>query len=433
MKAAGGGKLKRVPESLGFKPSKMNQGELWATVGLGVMPKDVAADLTEGSEDAVASQDNRTYPLLKVKVADKKLGHKKRKTQAQAFFKESDRTPENRIEAGVQSSFKHEDFVLNIPSEYVAALCRSASKAMYDVAKGHFEWDGTQAQAYLADPSSAPFPADALPAVCDASAVRDASPGADALAYFAGLFTMDIPTARVATSRDALADQLLVLAFSAGFKVKGGKQKLLDRMLSDDTGPAAVSTASALIQSAEKTAAASAAAAKMHAAALGLSAEATAAAATTKADAMLRVAALSNDGRNAAAVYEKSGKRVLGQENFEVEVPPCLCADGDEAQIESPFGVDIFVSKGSLEAIQDYSADEPEPKKVPNTKPAAHAFLPFLRQYHGYEGNGDDISVSLDYDGKVAKVRSVMNVSVMIMVRMYEDAKAPPKFKLSLD
>ena len=263
------------------------------------------------------------------------------------------------------------------------------------------------------------FPTGAIPDICDASAIRDACPGVDALEYLAALLTMGVVGATKASTRDDLVDTLLLTATSNGFKPKGGgKEKLRTAMLSG-AAPGNKSynttTASALLKSAEKAA------------------TATETAATTKANAMLRVAELTNDGRNAAAVYEKSGKRVLDQENFEVEASPCLCDDEDESQTEFPFGVDIKASRDSLETIQDYSVDEPEYKKVANTKPAVHAFLPFLRQRYGFEGNGDGISVSLDYDGKVTKVRSVKNITLTIMVRMYEDTKDPPKFKLSLD
>ena len=417
-KERGAGKLTRLAESLGLAPHKVTNGELHVTVGLCVIPEGSAAPPEEDSEDAPGSQDHRVYPLLQVKLLNAKKPSKARSKESQLSFKESDRNPANRIEAGVLESFKHGDFPVGVPAAYVSALGKTVSAAMYDIGKDEFDWESDDVQAYLAQPSTVDFPTGLLPDICDISSIRDACPGVDALEYFAALLTMGVDGARKASTRDELVDSLLLMATSNGFKPKGGsKEKLRTAMLSGaapGNNAGNPTTASALLKSAEKAA------------------TATATAATTKANAMLRVAELANDGRNAAAVYEKSGKRVLEQENFELEVSPGLCDNEDEAQIEFPFGVDINVSKDSLETIQDYSVDDPLHKKVANTKPAAHVFLPFLRQYHGFEGDGDGISVSLDYDGKVTKVRSVKNITIAIMVHRCEDTKDPPKFKLSL-
>ena len=272
------------------------------------------------------------------------------------------------------------------------------------------------------------FPTGSMPDICDASAIRDARPGGDALEYFAALFVMGLDGARKASTRDELVDSLLLMATSNGFKPKGGgKEKLRTAML-DGAAPgnnAGPTTASALLTSAEKAATATATAATT-------TATATATAATTKANAMLKVAELNNAGKNATAVYEKSGKRVLDQADFQVEMSPAFCADKDEAQSEAPFDVDIKVSKDSLEVIEDYTIDEPKYKRMAYTKPAAYAFLPLLRQYYDYQGDGTGMSVALDYDDKLVNVRLVKNIITFMCVRMYDDAKTPPTFKLSL-
>ena len=130
-KERGGGKLKWLAESLGLAPTKVTDGELYVTVGLCVMPESSAAPLEEDSEDTLGSQDNRAFPLLEVKLLNDKKLSRVRTKESQGSFKESERSPANRIEAGVLATFKHEDFPVGVPATYVSALGKTVSAAMY--------------------------------------------------------------------------------------------------------------------------------------------------------------------------------------------------------------------------------------------------------------------------------------------------------------
>ena len=83
------------------------------------------------------------------------------------------------------------------------------------------------------------------------------------------------------------------------------------------------------------------------------------------------------------------------------------------------------MSRDSLEVVDNHlHVDEPTFTAVKVNKAAAVAFLPFLRHFYKYKGDGTDISVALDYDNKTSNVRSIKNILNFICVRKYEDGKA---------